>query len=115
MGAVWRVAEAEGEVVGYVALGPYRWEDLPGFAEIYALYVDPARWGVGVGRQLMATAEGDLSREGFVDAALWVLEANCPGRRFYEHAGWVSDGERGERCEVENAPEVRYRKRLLAE
>jgi GNAT superfamily N-acetyltransferase len=107
-----RVVESDREVVGYVNSGPYRWDDLPGFGEIYALYVDPAHWGAGAGRRLMASAERDLTRHGFVDAALWVLEANSAGRRFYEHVGWVSDGERGERCEVENATEVRYRKRL---
>ena len=110
-----RVTELEGEVVGYVNSGPYRWDELPGFGEIYALYVDPAHWGAGAGRQLMAAAELDLARQGFADAALWVLEANSAGRRFYEHVGWANDGERGERCEVENAPEVRYRKRLADE
>jgi len=110
-----RVAESDGEVVGYVALGPYRWDELPEFGEIYALYVDPAHWGAGAGRRLMAAAELDLTGQGFVDAALWVLEANASGRRFYEHVGWVSDGERGERCELDNASEVRYRKRLTGE
>jgi ribosomal protein S18 acetylase RimI-like enzyme len=109
---VVRVAQSKGEVVGYVNSGPYRGDELPGFGEIYALYVDPAHWGAGAGRRLMAAAERDLARQGFVDAALWVLEANSAGRRFYEHVGWVSDGERGERCELENASEVRYRKRL---
>ncbi len=112
---IMRVAESDREVVGYVSLGPYRWDDLPGFGEIYALYVDPAHWGAGAGRRLMAAAEVDLARQGFAEAALWVLEANSAGRRFYEHLGWLSDGERGERCEVENAPEVRYRKRLADE
>jgi len=112
---VVRVAQSKGDVVGYVNSGPYRGDELPGFGEIYALYVDPAHWLAGAGRQLMAAAELDLTRQGFVDAALWVLEANRSGRRFYEHVGWVSDGERGERCEVENAPEVRYRKRLADE
>jgi GNAT superfamily N-acetyltransferase len=106
------VAVQDDVVVGYVVAGRYRWDELPGAGEVYALYVDPGRWGRGAGRALMAAAEARLGALGHADAALWVLEANQVGRRFYEAVGWVADGESGERCEVDNAMEVRYRRTL---
>jgi GNAT superfamily N-acetyltransferase len=106
------VAERAGVVVGYVVLGPYRWDELPGAGEVYAIYVDPPCWGGGAGRALMAAAETRLRRLGHREAALWVLEGNRVGMGFYESVGWHADGAHGERCEVEGAPEVRYRRSL---
>ncbi|HVQ87600.1 MAG TPA: GNAT family N-acetyltransferase [Actinomycetes bacterium] len=102
-----------GLVCGYAMVGPYRWDELTGAGEVYAIYVDPSHWGMGAGRALLSAAEQCLLDRGFAAAALWVLEANLPGRVFYEAMGWSTDGQRGERCEVENAPEIRYRKNLF--
>jgi len=106
------VAERAGEVVGYAVMGPYRWDELPGAGEVYAIYVDPRCWGGGAGRALLAAAEARLRSLGHREAALWVLEGNRLGRGFYESVGWHADGAHGERCEVEGAPEVRYRRSL---
>lgn len=106
------VAERAGVVVGYVVFGPYRWDELLGVGEVYALYVDPVRWGGGAGSALLAAAERRLSALGHEEAALWVLEDNQVGRGFYEAVGWRADGARGERCEVDGAVEVRYRRTL---
>jgi GNAT superfamily N-acetyltransferase len=109
---VFLVATDDDVVVGYVVAGPYRWDEIPGAGEVYALYVDPDRWGSGAGRALMVAVEGRLQALGHPEAALWVLEANQVGRGFYEAVGWVADGASGERCEVDNAREVRYRRPL---
>jgi GNAT superfamily N-acetyltransferase len=106
------VAESVEGVVGYVILGRYRWDDLPACGEIYALYVSPDRWLGGAGRALLAAAEERLVSFGYGEAALWVLEENRAGRAFYEAVGWRADGVTGERCEVEGAKEVRYRRLL---
>lgn len=97
-------------ILGFASVGPSRDERGPG--ELYALYVDPARWSSGVGRALIARAEEQLASE-FGAARLWVLEENARARRFYERAGWAPDGARKaeERWGV-RAPEVRYRKVL---
>jgi GNAT superfamily N-acetyltransferase len=94
------VAEADdGEIVGFATVGSYRQgqnpDDLdPAFGEILTMYVEPARWGTGVGRALMAAARAALVEAGHSTARLWVLEANDRARRFYEQAGLSPDGER---------------------
>jgi GNAT superfamily N-acetyltransferase len=104
------VAEEDGEVVGFASVGPSR--DEHGVGELYAIYVEPARWSAGAGRAMLERAETQLRSE-FDAATLWVLEENARARRFYERAGWSADGERKteERWGV-RAPEVRYRKEL---
>jgi GNAT superfamily N-acetyltransferase len=56
--------------------------------ELYAIHVDPAYLGTGVGRALMADALPRLGDR----AVLWVLEQNARARRFYERGGWEFDG-----------------------
>jgi ribosomal protein S18 acetylase RimI-like enzyme len=87
------VAEQEGVVVGFVALGPSR-DPLvePGTGEVYAIYVDPDLWGRGIGSSLLAQAVEELRSRGHASATLWVLAANQPGQRFYERRGWAADG-----------------------
>lgn len=70
---VW-VAEAEGEVVGYLVLEG-AWLD--------SLYVRPDRVGAGIGSQLLDLVKA-LRPHGF---GLWVFESNEPARGFYRHHG----------------------------
>ncbi|MEV5797908.1 GNAT family N-acetyltransferase [Streptomyces collinus] len=107
------VAERDGEVVGWAAHGPYR-DDVVGRtedAELYAIYVDPARTGAGVGRALLAEAVGQCAR--YPRMRLWVLKENASARRFYERAGFHSDGAE-EPYDVDGVPvpEVRYTRPL---
>ncbi len=111
------VAEADGEVGGFVAVGPSRDGDMTGEGELYALYVDPKRWGRGLGRALIDAAEGRMRDLGFHEAGLWVLEANARARRFYELAGWSLDEPARKLLATGFArglTEVRYRRRLAA-
>ena len=108
------VAERGGSLVGFVAFGPAEGEagDLK-LAEIYSIYLDSAYWGHGYGRSLFQAATEALHRAGFNEAVLWVLETNERARRFYEKAGWKTDGqtkteERGQLV----LNEVRYRRIL---
>jgi GNAT superfamily N-acetyltransferase len=104
------VADRDGTVVGFASVGPSR--DERGVGELYAIYVDPESWSTGAGRALIERAE-ELLRKRFRQATLWVLEDNPRARRFYEVAGWSTDGahKAEERWGV-LAPEVRYRKTL---
>ncbi len=81
------VAEIEGLVRGFAALGPIRDPDLLGTTELYALYLAPPVWRRGLGRTLLAAA---VAGQGPV--ALWVLAENQRARRFYEATGFVADG-----------------------
>jgi GNAT superfamily N-acetyltransferase len=105
------VAEVDGAVVGFVAVGPTLDEN--GDGELYAIYVHPEHWGTGVGRALMAAGEERLRELGHRNAHLWVLDDNPRARRFYEIAGWSTDGTtRTIEIFGFTIPEVRYRKRL---
>jgi GNAT superfamily N-acetyltransferase len=104
------VAEDDGRVLGFVAVGPSR-DGVRG-GELYAIYVDPDSWSTGVGRALIERAEERLADD-YDEATLWVLDDNPRARRFYEGAGWTPDGasKLEERLGVA-ALEVRYYKRL---
>jgi ribosomal protein S18 acetylase RimI-like enzyme len=91
---VW-VAESEGQVVGYAALGP---------GELEQLYVRPGYQGRGVGRMLLEHAK-TLEPRGI---ELWVFQRNTRARAFYEAHGFqpvsFTDGSRNE----EREPDARY-------
>jgi ribosomal protein S18 acetylase RimI-like enzyme len=105
------VAEVEGEIVGFVSVGPAADDDADG--ELYAIYVLPERWGAGIGRALIQAGERRLRELGHREAVLWVLEDNPRAQRFYETAGWTKDGARRpiEIFRV-TVPEIRYTKTL---
>ena len=90
------VADLDGRLVGIASYGPYRsagGRASAALSELWMLNVHPEAWGTGVARALIDHVEERLR----VDrpeptAALWVLERNTRGRRFYEKAGWAPDG-----------------------
>jgi ribosomal protein S18 acetylase RimI-like enzyme len=108
------VCEVEGELIGFVAFGPSRDDDAVRIktGEVYGIYVHPAWWGRGCGRQLWLAAQAGLLSEGYEQVTLWVFEANAQARAFYERSGFVLD-EAGLRA-VERygvvSTEVRYRR-----
>ncbi|MFF0589144.1 GNAT family N-acetyltransferase [Streptomyces sp. NPDC003781] len=114
-GVVNLVAEDEsGEAVGWACHGPYRdGEQRTADAELYAVYVDPARLGAGVGRALLAESVRRCETAGHPRMLLWVLKGNTRARRFYERAGFCPDGAE-EPFEVDGVPvpEVRYARPL---
>ena len=90
---------------------PVTAEDAEG--ELYTIYVDPGRWGTGVGRELIRAGEERLRELGYGKVVLWVLDGNRRAQRFYESAGWAADGEqRTIEFFGETIPEVRYAKQL---
>ena len=106
------VAELDGRVVGWAAYGPYRdGEVRTGDAELYAIYLDPAHLGSGIGRALLAASVERCS--GYPRMFLWVLKGNTRARRFYERAGFRADGAE-EPFDVDGVavPEVRYAREL---
>jgi GNAT superfamily N-acetyltransferase len=114
-GVVNLVAEDDtGEVVGWAAHGPYRdGERRTGDAELYAVYVDPTRFGNGIGQALLRESAGRCAAAGHPRMLLWVLEGNARARRFYERAGFRADGAT-DSSDVDGVavPEVRYARPL---
>jgi ribosomal protein S18 acetylase RimI-like enzyme len=100
------VADADGDVVGFVSVGPSR--SSPGVGELYSIYVLPSAHGSGAGPALMDTAVAALARR-WDKAILWVATENPRARRFYERHGWVADGDRVETVAGASVAETRYR------
>ena len=107
------VAIDNGAICGFATTGPTRDDDLQGHGELFALYVDPPSWGLGVGRALISAARERLAQDRFADAVLWVLVGNDRAERFYRLDGWLPDGSR-RIAQVWGAAvdEVRYRRHL---
>ena len=94
------------EIIGYASFGPERDVDGaplpdragrdgrpgPRCAELYALYVTPARWSTGAGRDLMRRVLDETRAGGYPRIILWVLEQNARARQFYERSGFRLDG-----------------------
>ncbi len=100
-------------ICGHITIGRSRDEDIADSGEIWALYVDPVRWGGGVGGALITAGCDRLRRAGHDRAALWVLSDNVRARRFYERSGFCTDGR--ERTDVIGGTlvhEVRYQGEL---
>jgi GNAT superfamily N-acetyltransferase len=98
---------------GFASIGPSRDEDAGEAGELYALYVDPRRWGGGVGRLLMGRANARLRVLGYAEALLWMLVGNDRAQRFYLLDGWRPDGaRRHEDFWGIDADVVRYRRTL---
>jgi len=89
------VAEADGEIVGFIAMHVDMVEHL---------YVSPDRFRQGIGGGLLERAKERMA-SGF---RLWVFQENIPARRFYERHGLrlveETDGSRNE----ERTPDALY-------
>jgi GNAT superfamily N-acetyltransferase len=92
-GTVHLIAFEDGDAVGICSGGPpLRDEaivegDTDAYtAQVYGLYVAPARYGAGIGRRLLGSLAGRLRDLGHGSLCLWAFELN-PYRRFYDRLG----------------------------
>jgi ribosomal protein S18 acetylase RimI-like enzyme len=98
--AAWRQILAEGRsellvatdgdaIVGFVSFGACRDEAAPlDRGEVWAIYVAPSAWGMGVGKALWRVASERLRTQGFRSVSLWVIDGNERARLFYSTAGF---------------------------
>lgn len=88
------VGGSEEQVEGFcTVVEPSRDEDAgERTAEVAATYVDPARWGVGVGTALLDAAVSRLRQGGWREVTLWVFAGNDLARPFYARYGFEPDG-----------------------
>jgi GNAT superfamily N-acetyltransferase len=89
------LAEADGAVVGVLALSP-------GWLE--QLYLDPAWRGRGIGDRFVELAK----RRQPSGLQLWTFLVNGPARRFYERHGFVAVESTDGAGNEEREPDVRY-------
>ena len=84
------VAKDGDKVIGFVGYGAYRDNTLPGYGEVFGIYVLEEYHGKKVGYGLMNAALDKLSD--YPKIALWVLKGNDKAIRFYERYGFRFDG-----------------------
>ncbi|WP_205698634.1 GNAT family N-acetyltransferase [Conexibacter sp. SYSU D00693] len=93
-GAWAQLAEDEdGTLVGAVAFSSAREQHhdgavVPGLAHLSACFVEPARFGQGIGGRLLVAAHVAMRERGFERARLWTIEGS-PAERLYARHGWV--------------------------
>ena len=105
------VAEAGGDVLGWLTDGPSRDPDAAAATwEIYGIYVRPDRWRQGVGQQLMAESRRHARTSGRRRCTLWAFAANRAAREFYESVGFRLDRNAAKDWERDGVrrPLVRY-------
>lgn len=84
----------DGDVyVGTSKVCPARDEAMVSWGEIVSLYLLPDHMGKGLGAMLLRAALDALIEMGYRHAYLWVLEQNLHARGFYEHNGFVPNGD----------------------
>jgi ribosomal protein S18 acetylase RimI-like enzyme len=109
--------DKECKIVGFSVAGPSRDADAnPSTSEIVAIYVDPEKWGKGIGRTLLSASLDHIRKCAFDQVTLWVLEANRRARSFYESFGFKHDGAIKDDDHWKNfaVREIRYRLSLGA-
>jgi ribosomal protein S18 acetylase RimI-like enzyme len=89
------VAEADGEVVGYLWIRLAMADPLDSswprrYADIDSLVVAKTRQGTGIGRQLLDVAHGWAKTQGVTETRLVVYAGNPAALAFYERLGYTT-------------------------
>lgn len=109
------VAEIDEMVAGFIAIGPSRDDDCtPSDKELWAIYVAPQYWSMGVGRNLWLHAEETLQTIATGNIYLWVFSQNERARGFYESVGFKAETNRLDNFHLggKKVEEIRYRKKI---
>jgi ribosomal protein S18 acetylase RimI-like enzyme len=97
----------DGAVVGYTG-GWVPDADDPERGVVGTLYVDPDRWGAGIGTRLFERALDALRGQGVTRVTIRVLAENAVGRSFYESRGFEVAAESADDLFGETRPAVTY-------
>jgi GNAT superfamily N-acetyltransferase len=89
-----RIADLDGVVAGYCFVAaPARGEQEGSrLAELVAIYVEPAFWRSGIGRELAQAAISEARDRSYAEMVLWTFETNRRALAFYRALGWEPDG-----------------------
>ncbi len=96
-GAWFLLAADNGRTVGIVYGAPGRKDDgagrpIRGLLHLGMVAVDPARWGQGVGRELLQRSFDLAADRGFRRLQLWTHADNVRAQRLWERFGFVRSG-----------------------
>jgi len=93
-GCAFRIAEVDGEPVGYVKIGPQKLpvETSRPALLLDQLYVLKEHHGAGIARDLMDWALAEAKRRGAEELYLTVFTENHRARRFYDRYGFEAVG-----------------------
>lgn len=83
------VAESGALVVGWLHAAVVEYIEVGAFVIVGGLVVDRAHRGQGIGRMLMAEAEGWARAQGCSLVRLWSTSARTAAHRFYEALGYT--------------------------
>lgn len=86
------VISENGRLIGTSSYRKSRFAEFCDFGEIVSIYLMPDHIGKGYGKALMQATIGELSKLGYNDIFLWILEDNERARKFYEKAGFTCSG-----------------------
>lgn len=82
-------------VVGFASFGPARdaveGPEVPGVANLDALFVHPDRWRHGIASRLVEAAVAAMREHGYRWGRLFTPQG-APAERFYRARGWTPDG-----------------------
>ena len=109
------VAEIDEMVAGFISIGPSRDDDCtPADKELWAIYVAPQYWSMGVGRNLWLQAEETLKIIATENIYLWVFSQNERARGFYEAVGFKAETNRLDNFYLggKKVEKIRYRKTI---
>lgn len=81
----------DGKLIGTSSYCKSRVREFEGYGEIISIYLLPSYVGRGYGKKLLHAVMDELSKLGYRDIFLWVLEENNRARRFYEKEGLMCD------------------------
>jgi len=92
------VATKGDQIIAFVMWRPSR--RATDVADLSLLFVDPAFWGIGIGRELLLAAERSMLQASFSQAELWVPLENARARRLYERNGWRESSQSREHSQL---------------
>lgn len=89
-----RIADLDGVIAGYCFVAaPARGEQEGSrLAELVAIYVEPAFWRSGIGRELAHAVISEARDRSYSEMVLWTFETNRRALAFYRALGWEPDG-----------------------
>jgi ribosomal protein S18 acetylase RimI-like enzyme len=88
------VAEDSWGIFGFISGGAIR-EPISGYdAELYAIYLMPARQRRGVGQEMALALREALLMQSYSSMIVWVLELNAPAVSFYKRIGGLPIAQR---------------------
>jgi ribosomal protein S18 acetylase RimI-like enzyme len=88
----------DGRLVGMALAEPFREHDgagqvVNGVGHVSMLFVDPDRWGQGIGSRLVESLHVEMVAASWTEVSLWTRASNERARHLYERRGYRATGD----------------------